>query len=250
MAQSTAADTTGERRVVALVPAFNEEASIACVVGGIRAAVPGIDVLVIDDGSADDTTAIARAAGARVVRLPFNMGYGVALQTGYKYALREGYDAVVQLDGDGQHETADIPALLAPVTAGAADVVLGSRFIGARAYRPPVLRRLGMRVFGTLARLLGGIRFSDVTSGFQALDRDVVRFFAGDRYPKDYPDADVLMMVRGAGFRIAEVPVRMYQRTAGASMHAGWKPVYYVFKMLLSMGLTAVRRESFERRGA
>lgn len=250
MTQPMTVKTTSERRVVALVPALNEEASIARVVTGVRAAVPGIDVLVIDDGSTDDTAALARAAGARVVRLPFNMGYGVALQTGYKYALREGYDAVVQLDGDGQHETADIPALLAPVTAALADVVLGSRFIGARPCRAPVVRRLGMRVFGTLARLLGGIRFSDVTSGFQALDRDVVRFFVDDRYPKDYPDADVLMMLRGAGFGIVEVPVRMYARAAGGSMHAGWKPVYYVFKMLLSMGLTVVRRESFERRGA
>lgn len=248
MTQQAAVRTDGARRVIALIPAFNEAASIARVVSGVRGAAD-IDVLVIDDGSADDTAGLARAAGARVVRLPFNMGYGVALQTGYKYALRAGYEAIVQLDGDGQHEPADIPALVAPIAAGVADVALGSRFIGATAYRPEFRRRVGMRVFGALAWFLGGARFSDVTSGFQALHADVVRFFAADRYPRDYPDADVLMMLCGAGFRILEVPVRMYRKTSGASMHAGWKPVYYVFKMLLSMSLTAVRREPVERRG-
>ncbi len=237
-------------RPLAVVPAFNEAAAIGRVLAGIRAAEPGLPVLVVDDGSIDETAAIARAAGAHVVHLPFNMGYGVALQTGYKYALRNGYDCVVQLDADGQHEPADITALLGVIARGEAAVALGSRFMGAAAYRAPLVRRLGMRLFATLAFMLTGVRFSDVTSGFQALTGDVMRFFTAERYPADYPDADVLVMLKRAGFGVVEVPVRMYVKTSARSMHAGLKPLYYVFKMLLSMCLAPLRREAVERKGA
>jgi len=175
------------------------------------------------------------------------MGYGVALQTGYKYALREGYDCVVQLDGDGQHEPADIPGLLEIVKRGEADVVLGSRFLGGNGYRAEMARRMGMRLFGALAYALTGVKFSDITSGFQALNADVLRFFSAERYPGDYPDADVLVMLTRSGFRIKEVPVRMYARARAGSMHSGLRPLYYVFKMLLSVFLTPLRRETLKR---
>jgi glycosyltransferase involved in cell wall biosynthesis len=234
-----------------LIPAFNEAARIGRVLAGVRAAVPDATLLVVDDGSADDTTAVARAAGARVVRLPFNLGAGVAAQTGYKLAVREGYECVVQLDADGQHEPADIPALLAVIAHDEADVAIGSRFLdGANTYRPGLLRRVGMGLFRWLAWLLTGMRFSDVTSGFRALGGDVVRFVATEWYPTDYADADVLITLRRAGFRLREVPVRMYPRTGGLSMHAGLRPVYYVFKMLLSVALAPLRREPAERKGA
>jgi len=228
-----------------LVPAFNEAARLGRVLAGIRAAAPDADVLVVDDGSLDDTSGVARAAGARAVRLPFNLGYGVAVQTGYKLAVRERYACVVQLDADGQHEPADIPALRAVIERGEADVAIGSRFLpGAAPYRLGVLRRLGMALFRLLARLLTDVRFSDVTSGFCAFNGDVVRFVATEWYPTDYPDADVLITLRRAGFRLREVPVRMYPRAGGSSMHAGLKPIYYVFKMLLSVALVPVRREA------
>lgn len=233
-----------------VIPAFNESGAIGTVVRQILRVVPAIPVVVVDDGSSDDTSAVARAAGARVLRLPFNMGYGVALQTGYKFALREGYDCVVQMDADGQHEPADIPALLDAVTASDVDIALGSRFLGDRAYRPALARRLGMRLFAFLAFAATGIRFSDVTSGFQALTTDVLRFFAADRYPVDYPDADVLIMLSRSGFTIAEVPVRMYAKAGGASMHTGLRPFYYVFKMVLSVLVTSLRREAFTLRKA
>ena len=230
-------------KALVLVPAYNESARIARVLAGIRAAVPQAALLVVDDGSADDTAAVARAAGARVVRLPFNLGAGVAAQTGYKLAVREGYDCVVQLDADGQHEPADIPALLGVIARGEADVAIGSRFLGApTAYRAGVLRRTGMGLFGVLAWLLTGVRFSDVTSGFRAFSGDVARFVATEWYPTDYADADVLITLRRAGFRLRDVPVRMYARAGGRSMHAGLRPVYYVFKMLLSVALAPVRR--------
>jgi glycosyltransferase involved in cell wall biosynthesis len=232
-----------------LVPAYNEAARIGRVLAGILAVVPDATMLVVDDGSADETTAVARAAGARVVRLPFNLGAGVAAQTGYKLAVREGYDCVVQLDADGQHEPADIPALLDVIARGEADVAIGSRFLRGAGYRPGVLRRTGMGLFRWLAWGLTGVWFSDVTSGFRALSGDVVRFFATEWYPADYADADVLITLCRAGFRLREVPVRMYPRASGLSMHAGLRPVYYVFKMLLSVALAPLRRESAGPKG-
>jgi glycosyltransferase involved in cell wall biosynthesis len=233
-----------------LVPAFNEAARVARVVAGVRAAVPDATVLVVDDGSTDDTGLAAQAAGARVVRLPFNLGAGVAAQTGYKLAVREGYDCVVQLDADGQHEPADIPALLDVIARHQADVAIGSRFLGSVPYRPGVLRRTGMGLFRWLAWLLTGVRFSDVTSGFRAFGGDVVRYVATEWYPTDYADADVLITLRRAGFRLQEVPVRMYPRTGGRSMHSWLRPIYYVFKMLLSVALAPLRREPAERKGS
>ena len=236
-------------RPLVVIPAFNEAGGIAKVIEGIRAADPGLPVLVVDDGSADDTAGAAHRAGAEVVRLPINLGYGSALQTGYKYALRRGYDCVVQLDGDGQHEPADIPRLLAAIEHDGADLVVGSRFLENGDYRPGLARGAGMRLFRGLAFLATGVRFSDVTSGYQALNRDVLHFFDSERYPADYPDADVLVMLTRAGFRIAEVPVRMYPKRNGRSMHAGLRPVYYTFKMLLSMLLMLLRHERRAHRG-
>jgi glycosyltransferase involved in cell wall biosynthesis len=224
-----------------LVPAFNEAARIGGVLAGVREAVPDATILIVDDGSSDGTGSVASAAGARVVRLPFNLGAGVAAQTGYKLAVRENFDCVVQLDADGQHEPADIPALLDVILRGEADVAIGSRFLGGGAYRAGVLRRAGMGLFRSLAWLLTGVRFSDVTSGFRAFGRDVVCFVATEWYPTDYADADVLITLQRAGFRLYDVPVRMYPRVGGHSMHAGLRPVYYIFKMLISVALAPLR---------
>jgi glycosyltransferase involved in cell wall biosynthesis len=232
-----------------LVPAFNESARIGGVLAGVRAAVPDATILVVDDGSSDDTAVVARRVGARVIRLPFNLGAGVAAQTGYKLAVREGYDCVVQLDADGQHEPADIPILLGVIARGEADVVIGSRFLGGAAYRAGALRRAGMGLFGWLTWLLTGVHFSDVTSGFRAFGGDVVRFVATEWYPTDYADADMLITLRRAGFQLQEVSVRMYPHAGGRSMHSGLRPIYYVFKMLLSVALAPLRREPAERKG-
>jgi len=237
-------------RALVIIPVFNEAANLGKVLARIRLAHPELPVVVIDDGSSDETSKVAREAGTHVLRLPFNMGYGVALQTGYKYALREGYDCVVQLDGDGQHEPADVSVLLDAIQRGDTDVALGSRFLDGGTYQAVIARRLGMRLFCLLAFVLTGSRFSDVTSGFQALNADVLRFFTAERYPADYPDADVLIMLQRAGFKIKEVPVRMYPRTDGGSMHSGLRPLYYIFKMLLSVLLTPLRRETPKRKGA
>lgn len=228
-------------RVLVIMPAYEEATRIARVVADVRQLVAG-DVLVVDDGSSDETGAEARRAGALVAIHPTNLGYGAALQTGYRYALRHAYDAVLQLDADGQHDPASIPPLLEALSH--ADVVVGSRFLDGRSYRPALARRLGMWLFARVASLLAGQRITDPTSGFQAISREALRFYAHERYPADYPDADVLAMVARSGLRLAEVPVRMLPPPGGKSMHAGvLKPLYYVFRMSLALGLVPLRNE-------
>lgn len=229
-------------RLLVLMPAYNEAGRISRVLEEVRRQVEG-DVLVIDDGSADATASEARRGGARVAIHPTNLGYGAALQTGYRYALRHAYDAVLQLDADGQHDPASIPRLLAALAT--ADVVVGSRFLEPGSYRPPLARRVGMRFFGVVASALAGQHITDPTSGFQAISREALRFYAHERYPADYPDADVLAMVARAGLRLAEVPVRMLGSPDGKSMHRGLlRPLYYVFRMSLALGLVPLRKEN------
>ncbi len=223
-----------------IIPAYNEEKRIASVVAGVRTSVPEAVIVVINDCSRDHTAAVARQAGAIVVSHWFNMGYGAAIQTGYKYAKGTGCDVLVQLDADGQHDPSCIPALVAPVLQGETDVAIGSRFLGA-SYRPPFVRRAGMALFRGIVGLITGRSITDTTSGYQALSRDVVSFFSKDIFPIDYPDADMLIMLHRAGFRMMEVPVRMFENSEGKSMHGGFKPIYYMFKMLLSIGVTLMR---------
>jgi glycosyltransferase involved in cell wall biosynthesis len=228
-------------RLLVVIPAFNEAGRIGRVVEGVRRQVDA-DVLVVDDGSADETAAEARAAGAIAATHVVNLGYGAALQTGYRYALRRGYGAVLQLDADGQHDPSSIPVLLAALED--ADVVVGSRFLHHESYRPPFLRRLGMRIFGGVASGLAGQRLTDPTSGFQAVSHRALVFYAHERYPADYPDADVLAMVARSGLRLREVPVRMRASPDGKSMHAGLlRQLYYAFRMSLALGLVLFRSE-------
>jgi len=230
-------------RILILIPAFNEEEKIQAVVRDVRKEMPGVPVLVVNDGSGDQTEARARASGARVLTHPFNMGYGAALQTGYKYALRHGFDCVLQMDGDGQHDPRYLPALRREVLEGGVDVAIGSRFLGEGDYRAGWARQLGIALFRRVASTLCGQRITDPTSGYQALSRRAVEFCALDSFPGDYPDADVLVMMHRAGLRLGEVPVRMHPNARGRSMHSGLKPLYYLYKMFLSIALNCIRRE-------
>jgi len=231
-----------------VVPAYNEEPRIGGVIRGIGQHIPHADILIVDDGSTDRTREQALGAGAKVISHPFNLGYGAALQTGYQYALSRGYAELVQMDGDGQHDPSSISDLLAMIQRGEADVAIGSRFLqpgGAGSdhppYRAPLMRRLGMGLFGTITSLIIKQKVTDPTSGFQAMNRGVLEWVSGDRFPYDYPDADVIIMLHRAGFRIREVPVRMFENRSKKSMHGGWKPLYYVFKMFLSILVTLMR---------
>ncbi len=230
---------------VIVIPAYNEGKNIRKVVSRIKQLYSGCDIAVINDGSSDNTRVEAEAAGANVVNLPFNLGYGVALQTGYKYALEQGYEYLIQMDADGQHDPVSIQTLLDEIYRQEVDVVIGSRFLnsGPNAYKAPLMRKIGMKLFGAIASWSTGIKITDPTSGFQALNRKVVRFYASDVYPGDYPDADVIIMLHRTGFRLKEVPVKMYPKADKVSMHSGLKPVYYIFKMCLSILVTLMRRD-------
>ncbi len=228
-------------KTLTIIPAYNEAPRIGRVIANVRTALPDADIVVVNDGSRDETASCARAAGASVVSHPFNLGYGVALQTGYKYALAHDYDLVLQIDADGQHEASDLPRLLEVVASGRADVAIGSRFLQGGQYRAPLVRRLGMRLFAAIASTLTRTRVTDPTSGFQALNRRVIKYYASPAYPVDYPDADVLIMLHYAGFRFIEIPVTMYPASTGKSMHSGFKPLYYIFKMLLSIFMVLLR---------
>lgn len=232
-----------------IIPAYNEEAKIAGVIEGILRHLPEVDILVIDDGSTDGTREVALRKGARVVSHPFNLGYGAALQTGYRYALSKGYEKLVQIDGDGQHDPFFLSHLLSVIERGNADVAIGSRFLSMEGpisrngrYQAPLLRRIGMRFFGAIASFLIKQEVTDPTSGYQAMNHRVLEWVAGDQFPFDYPDADVIIQLHRAGYRIQEVPVRMFENHDKKSMHTGWKPIYYVFKMILSILVTLLRK--------
>ncbi len=222
-------------RVLVIVPAHNEAPRIAAVVCGVRMALPAADIAVINDASTDETAAQAREVGALVLPHPVNLGYGAALETGYLHALESGYNYVLQMDGDGQHLAEELPKLLAPLAAGEADLVIGSRYLAGGQYRAPLPRRMGQLFFRALVWLLTRRRLTDPTSGFQGLNRDALRFMVSGIFPPDYPDADVLTMTAKAGLRLMEVPVRMATREGGVSMHSGLKPLYYMMKMLLAL---------------
>ncbi|HEY2956427.1 MAG TPA: glycosyltransferase family 2 protein [Candidatus Eisenbacteria bacterium] len=229
-------------RLLVVMPARNEADSIGATLAGVRAAIPEADLLVVNDYSSDATTEVAERAGARVVELPCNLGYGGAVQAGFKFALAHGYDVVIQMDADGQHDPGSARDLISPVLRGEADVAIGSRFLGTASYRVPALRRIGMRVFGRIVTFVTRRRFSDPTSGYQALNRSVIAFFARDNYPSDFPDADTIILLVLAGFRVQEIPVAMRARVAGSSMHSNLKSFYYVSKMLLAIFMVLLRR--------
>ena len=224
-----------------VIPAFNEAGRVGLVVRDVYAMLPTADVLVVDDGSPDSTAAEAAEAGAAVLSLPVNSGYGTALQTGYKYAVRQGYELVGQIDGDGQHQARYLRDMLDALQEGDADVIIGSRFLDRDGhYRPSAARKAGIALFGRIATILTRQHVTDPTSGFQVMRARVVRFYCSEVYPVDYPDADILILLNRSGFCVREVPVQMLP-SSSRSMHSGHKSLYYVYKMLLSIVVTLMR---------
>ncbi len=216
------------------MPAYNEEASIGEVVFEVRDSDPSFEVLVVDDGSTDATAACAEEAGARVLRLPLNLGIGGAVQAGYMYALERGFDVAVQVDGDGQHDARELGRLLEPVLAGRADMTIGTRFSGPSAYRAPLTRRVGISLFAALVSLRVRRRMTDTTSGFRAVNRRGIRLFAVD-YPHDYPEVEAVVTAARGNLRVCEVPVLMRPRAAGNSSITAFRSFYYVVKVLLAL---------------
>lgn len=224
-------------RILVIVPAFNESGSIAGVVQEIVAARKDASVLVVDDGSVDDTALRAARAGAQVVRLPFNLGIGGAVQTGYRWAERNGYNIAVQIDGDGQHDPRFLDAMLAPLLCADADMVVGSRFAGEKGgFQSSFSRRVGILFFVSLIRLLTGLRCTDPTSGFRACGPRLIRLFAA-HYPNDFPEPEAIVIARRLGAVVREVPVLMRARSAGRSSIGKLKSPYYMLKVTAAIML-------------
>jgi glycosyltransferase involved in cell wall biosynthesis len=228
------------RTALAVVPAYNEAATITGVVSSLRRHAPEFDVLVIDDGSTDETSQLARAAGARVVRSPFNLGIGGAVQTGFVFAHEGGYELMVQVDGDGQHDPQELDKLLEAMGPGV-DMVCGSRFLVKGEYLAPVSRRAGIHVFAWLLSHFVGQPVTDPTSGFRLYNRRAIKLFADD-YPHDYPEVEAVLMLHHHRLRMREVPVRMFQRGGGTSSIGSGKSLYYMVKVLLALFIGLARR--------
>lgn len=222
-----------------IIPAHDEAGSLPGLLAEIHR--EGFDAVVVDDCSSDDTAAVARAAGARVLSLPVNLGIGGAVQTGYLHARDRGYDVAVQIDGDGQHNPGYLDALLAPIREGRADLVVGSRFLGGDGFKSTLVRRTGIRYLSWFLRLRCGARVTDPTSGFRAANRAAIELFARS-YPSDYPEPESIAIACRSGLRVAEVPVRMMERAHGASSITWAKTFYYLIKVSLALILLPVRR--------
>jgi len=240
-------------RTLVFIPAWNEADSVATVIAGVREHLPEVDLLVVDDGSSDETAARAAEAGATVAALPFNQGLGAALQTGYLYALREGYDFCAHLDADGQHPPAEVARLLEEVRADRADLVIGSRYrepgeAKSDDYRPTLSRRIGTSVFRFFLTLATRQRFTDTTSGMRAANRRVMRLFS-ENYSPDFAEIESLQLAVRQGLRVEEVPVRMLERVGGSSFLTPVHSAFFIFKGLVVLLVGQFRPRNGEAGG-
>jgi glycosyltransferase involved in cell wall biosynthesis len=244
-------ETLSERSsCLAVVPAYNEAETIDGVISSLHHHVPQLDVVVVDDGSTDDTAERAEAAGARVLQLPFNLGIGGAVQAGFKFADEHGYEYMVQVDGDGQHDPGEISKLFAALDGPErADMICGSRFATSTGYIAPVSRRTGIHVFAFLLSRLLRQPVTDPTSGFRLYNRRAISLFARD-YPHDYPEVEAVLMLHHHRLTMREVPVRMYQRGGGvSSLNGSGKSFYYMIKVLLALFVGLGRRRAVPEPG-
>jgi len=228
-------------KILVIVPAYNEEASLPGVIRDLREHMPSADVLVVNDGSFDDTAQVARRFDIKVLDLPFNLGIGGAVQAGYLYAERNAYDIAIQFDGDGQHLAGEIKRLLEPLEANRADLVVGSRFMIIGGYKAPVFRKMGIGIFSFVLSRILGMTVTDSTSGFRAANRRVIEFFA-HTYPDDYPEVEALVLLHKAGLRVAEVAITMRERTGGKSSITPIRSLYYMTKVLMAIFIDLMKK--------
>ncbi len=227
--------------ILIIVPAYNEAESLPGVIRELKEQIPLADVLVVNDGSADATSQIARDMGVKVLDLPFNLGIGGAVQAGYHFAGQHGYDIAVQFDGDGQHIASEIAKLIEPLSSGKIDLSIGSRFLDPGDYQAPVFRRLGIRIFSCVLSRILGMTVTDSTSGFRAANRKAIEFFSRV-YPDDYPEVESLVLMHKMKMRITEVPVAMRGRTGGRSSITPARSVYYMTKVLMAIFIDLLKK--------
>ncbi|GIP21868.1 glycosyltransferase family 2 protein [Paenibacillus sp. J22TS3] len=233
-------------KTLIIIPAYNEEGSIVRVIRDINKHAPEADIVVVNDGSTDNTEALALEAGAHVLTMPFNVGIGGGMQTGYMYARNNGYDVAIQMDADGQHPAEELPKLIAK--ASDYDLVIGSRFVEETSYRSSSMRRVGIIFFSKLVTLVTRQKFTDTTSGFRAAGRKVINLYA-EYYPMDYPEVESIVYLKRKGCRITEVSTEMRSRETGKSSITPIKSVYYMLKVTLSVLMSAVRYDKTTKAG-
>jgi glycosyltransferase involved in cell wall biosynthesis len=230
------------RDLVVIIPAFNEEDAIANVIHGIWAAMPGVPVLVLDDCSTDGTLSVARATGAEVVTLPHHLGLGGLVQTGYKLAFSLGYEYVIRVDGDGQHDPQDIPKMYEQLRSSGAEMVIGCRTNSENGWKTGLVRRVGIQFFRAVLRPILGRPVNDPTSGFVGVNRAALQVFAGS-FPLEYPEIEALVVLQRRRFRFEEVPVRMHPRRTGRSSITAFKSLYYIAHVLLGVFVNILKYE-------
>lgn len=223
-----------------IIPAFNERDSIVSTIADIKENAPEFDYIVINDCSKDDTLQICKQNGIKVLDLPTNLGIGGAVQTGYLYALRNGYDLAVQFDGDGQHDAKYLEQMANILLDEQADMVIGSRFIDNEGFQSSGLRRMGIRFFAMLSKILFGKQITDATSGMRMCNRKVMEYFEKD-YPRDYPEPETVCRLLRKKCKVLEVPVMMRERNAGVSSISMKKSVYYMIKVSLAIFIERMR---------
>ncbi len=222
------------KRILVIIPAFNEEGSLEKVVDQVHTHLPQGEVLVVNDGSTDLTSEKAKACGAMVLDLPFNLGIGGAMQAGYQYAHEKGYDIAIQVDGDGQHDPKEIGKLLKALEEKNVDVAIGSRFIGDLGYKSSTMRRIGISIFSQVISMIVRQKITDPTSGFRAANRKAIQLFASN-YPQDYPEPEVVILLHQCRLKMGEVPVGMSERYSGESSITKIRSIYYMVKVLLAI---------------
>lgn len=224
-----------------IIPAYNESESIKSTVEEIKKKAEGFDYVVINDCSKDDTQKICEENGYNIINLPINLGIGGAVQTGYRYGYRMGYDLAVQVDGDGQHDPEFLVKMADYLQEQHIDMVIGSRFIRKEGFQSSGVRRIGIRYFTALIKLLTGEKITDPTSGLRLVNREIMGMFAND-YPKDYPEPESVVSVLRKKKKVAEIPVVMRERTGGVSSISLKKSVYYMIKVTLAIVIEWIRR--------
>jgi glycosyltransferase involved in cell wall biosynthesis len=239
----------GADSLLVIVPAFNEEAAVGEVVRSIQQFVPGVPVLVIDDGSGDGTVANARLAGAEVLLLPHHLGLGGCVQAGYKLAFELGFQYVIRVDGDGQHDARDIPRIFEKLKTSGCEMVIGSRFLTNNGSRTGAVRALGIHFFRLVLRPILGKAVHDPTSGFVGVNRSALEVF-GKSFPLEYPEIEALVVLQRRRFRFEEVPCKMRPRTTGRSSITALKSLYYIAHVLLGVFVNVLKYERrWHRRG-